>query len=358
MPFKSKAQWRKCWAMKAKGQAGSWDCHEWADSTKTKYKNLPAEKSAIDRLACVNAHLTDITRIADASGLDPGYIFKVAFSVGVHPLAVAELLDEAPDKFAKLAHWGESNNVSTSVDIPKTNGSVTKNFHPQKASAPVANLKPAPKLGRIPLRRGLTGLMFGLGMGGLGSVLHSNSSYGSEGTPINANVSPTHNKIEAGPEKGVDLMKSLLGAGAVSLGALGIYNHLRSKRKEASAGVLTDSRLMVVAKAIHNRNVKQAAFEARNKFITVLDKQASLQPNIQAPMRNVQYQLACGRTLRDAVKIAYPHASGEVRGKIVEEIFKAAMIISKDQKKEPKVVTERKGFAKGNEMGSKIKSMC
>jgi len=45
MPFKSQAQWKKCWAMKAKGQAGSWDCSEWAHSTRKKFKKLPGHKS-------------------------------------------------------------------------------------------------------------------------------------------------------------------------------------------------------------------------------------------------------------------------------------------------------------------------
>jgi hypothetical protein len=43
MPFESKSQSRKCWALKAKGQAKSWNCREWAD--KTDYKSLP-EKAA------------------------------------------------------------------------------------------------------------------------------------------------------------------------------------------------------------------------------------------------------------------------------------------------------------------------
>jgi len=42
MPFKSKAQARKCFAMKGKGQAKGWDCKEWAD--KTNFKKLPEKK--------------------------------------------------------------------------------------------------------------------------------------------------------------------------------------------------------------------------------------------------------------------------------------------------------------------------
>lgn len=39
MPFKSKKQQKKCYAMKTKGDAGSWDCSKW--SKETKEKRLP-----------------------------------------------------------------------------------------------------------------------------------------------------------------------------------------------------------------------------------------------------------------------------------------------------------------------------
>lgn len=39
MPFKSKAQARKCFAMKRRRQNGSWDCEEWADETN--FSGLP-----------------------------------------------------------------------------------------------------------------------------------------------------------------------------------------------------------------------------------------------------------------------------------------------------------------------------
>lgn len=40
MPFKSKAQVKKCFAMKAKGKAKNWDCEEWAKETGN-IKSLP-----------------------------------------------------------------------------------------------------------------------------------------------------------------------------------------------------------------------------------------------------------------------------------------------------------------------------
>lgn len=42
MPFASKAQARKCFAMKARGQAKGWDCEEWAEETD--FEELPEKK--------------------------------------------------------------------------------------------------------------------------------------------------------------------------------------------------------------------------------------------------------------------------------------------------------------------------
>ena len=39
MPFKSKAQQKKCYALKAQGNAGTWDCDEWSKETKNFKKN-------------------------------------------------------------------------------------------------------------------------------------------------------------------------------------------------------------------------------------------------------------------------------------------------------------------------------
>lgn len=45
MPFKSKAQVKKCFAMKAQGKGKGWDCEKWAKETKS-IKELPAKKSS------------------------------------------------------------------------------------------------------------------------------------------------------------------------------------------------------------------------------------------------------------------------------------------------------------------------
>ncbi len=44
MPFTSKKQAAKCWALKAQGKAKGWDCEEW--SKVTNYKSLPKKAKA------------------------------------------------------------------------------------------------------------------------------------------------------------------------------------------------------------------------------------------------------------------------------------------------------------------------
>jgi hypothetical protein len=49
MPFKSKAQMKKCFALKGRGAAQGWDCEEWAHKTKS-IKKLPEKKGALVEL--------------------------------------------------------------------------------------------------------------------------------------------------------------------------------------------------------------------------------------------------------------------------------------------------------------------
>jgi hypothetical protein len=45
MPFTSKAQMKKCFAMRGRGQAKGWNCEEWAHKTKS-IKKLPEKVGA------------------------------------------------------------------------------------------------------------------------------------------------------------------------------------------------------------------------------------------------------------------------------------------------------------------------
>ena len=76
MPFESKSQWRKCWAMNRRGGAGSWDCKEWADSTKKPFKKLPeskpmTEKEAFDNMVRVKTALYKLQSIFEKAAMEP-----------------------------------------------------------------------------------------------------------------------------------------------------------------------------------------------------------------------------------------------------------------------------------------------
>lgn len=52
--FSSKAQWRKCFALKREGKAGRWDCRKWAHETQDagrSFRELPkrVSKKSSDR---------------------------------------------------------------------------------------------------------------------------------------------------------------------------------------------------------------------------------------------------------------------------------------------------------------------
>ena len=49
MPFKSKSQIRACYAKRARGEAGTWDCEEWSDATKDP-KKLPETVKTASKL--------------------------------------------------------------------------------------------------------------------------------------------------------------------------------------------------------------------------------------------------------------------------------------------------------------------
>jgi len=44
MPFKSKAQWRRFFAMEARGELPKGTARKWAHETKASFKSLPARK--------------------------------------------------------------------------------------------------------------------------------------------------------------------------------------------------------------------------------------------------------------------------------------------------------------------------
>ncbi len=69
MPFKSKQQAKKRYALKQKGQAGNWDCSEWAE--KTDFRSIPQSKEAFSMTA--SPHLAHIKQAASMAVLQPAF---------------------------------------------------------------------------------------------------------------------------------------------------------------------------------------------------------------------------------------------------------------------------------------------
>lgn len=70
MPFKSKKQWRKFYAMENKGALPEGKAEQWARETKTPYKRLPdKKKEACLKMAADLGRLHALTE----SGFDPGH---------------------------------------------------------------------------------------------------------------------------------------------------------------------------------------------------------------------------------------------------------------------------------------------
>ena len=65
MPFKSKAQLKKCFALKAQGKAGNWDCEEWAKKTKS-VKQLPEKVSSFIPMVGVESLTPGFIKLAKA----------------------------------------------------------------------------------------------------------------------------------------------------------------------------------------------------------------------------------------------------------------------------------------------------
>lgn len=76
MPFTSKRQARKCFAMKARGQARSWNCDEWSD--KTNFKKLPEKVSMDKKSAAVVVMCRYLNHLSSLPGTKQASVDKLA----------------------------------------------------------------------------------------------------------------------------------------------------------------------------------------------------------------------------------------------------------------------------------------
>ena len=107
MPFVSKAQNRKCWALKTKGQNGSWDCSEWASATS--YDHLPEKEkqSQIDPNDYQEKTSMDLIRHLAKDAATTCMVDKLARDMQTTPELVTALAATAhlpADQFVKRAY--------------------------------------------------------------------------------------------------------------------------------------------------------------------------------------------------------------------------------------------------------------
>lgn len=72
--FESKAQQKKCYALKNRGEAGSWDCDEWSE--KTNFKKIPEKK---------NENIT-YSKTSKTKKGKHGYLTKLEYTVSKNDL--------------------------------------------------------------------------------------------------------------------------------------------------------------------------------------------------------------------------------------------------------------------------------
>lgn len=173
--------------------------------------------------------------------------------------------------------------------------------------------------------------------------------------------------------------KALIAAGGVGLGALGAGAVMRKKKKPAAAPSESSqekvSRDEVVegAKAVMRKLViKTAAAQYRKEAADVLckylDRVATHMPlEKTASVRTLQSNVAAGKPLSHAIKLAYPTLNGEQRGILATDLVRKAVGFQKKaglappfgKKDKPGVKTqERQQWSgKASEGGMKMKQM-
>lgn len=112
MPFQSKVQQGKCYALKAEGLNGSWDCSEF--SKHTDFTRLPKRKrkeaadmsqpvSVFAALGRQAAETPLVEKFAADTGLAPATLEKLAAAARLTVPALARVAYAHPDRFAKFA---------------------------------------------------------------------------------------------------------------------------------------------------------------------------------------------------------------------------------------------------------------
>lgn len=147
MPFVSKAQQRKCYALKAKGQNGSWDCSEFSEHTN--FSKLPERKkgkeacdmSVSTLLGRMAAERPLVEKLAADSGLPPEAIEGLAARVQMTPGRLVKEAYADPAAFADLVRMASGLPPQA---VKQADSECQPVQHPQRAKKPnpFANKRP------------------------------------------------------------------------------------------------------------------------------------------------------------------------------------------------------------------------
>jgi len=368
MPFKSKQQAKKCYALKQKGQAGNWDCSEWAE--KTNFRSIPQSKEAFSMTA--SSHLARIKQAASMAVLQPAFQKLADDHFGgdindaiefcqynnTHPVALLKMAGPmvkrppmvpgytsrpeavpqvlpADDKYIGRRPMvpGEGSLSAGHVQrevhpAPPGNYSAPKPMVPAKISkGPMSLLK---LLSKNKLLAGGAAGALGLAGLGLGGRAMRGSPEAGGGMP--ADVAPGAGGLGggAGPKGGgggagggmSPTMQALLGLGLVGGGAYGASRVLGGKKKKQASDNFANR---VLTRVITKKASAVLRAESVRRVNTYLDKLASaVSFPEQAQIRLIQGNLAAGNSLAHAIKRACPNLPAESRGVLAAELVKKA----------------------------------
>lgn len=385
MPFESASQRGKCYALKAQGRAGSWDCDEWSTHTP---KRLPKHKKgfdmhAIEKLAEAAAEAPFVEKLASDMETGVGVVRTLAAHVGMSPIAFVKLAyaDPAayvqflglatgaakptPESIKKAGHWGGvfrkmavslAGLVGRGVD--KAVGGVGNALKATvgKGSAQggfFGKSEPTSTLGKILGAAPTGGSRFGravatpLAVGGAYGTYRA--ATGSNSPPADAAgaVAAAPAPAPAGENPGTALggaggesaanplgqggaskgkmsqaLKLLLLGGVGAGGLIGGRQIMKRRRRDKQAGDAFGSalcRLLVKKAAVGLRK------EAAAALVSHLDGIVAKMPlEKTAQVRALQSEIAAGKPLGHAIKVAYPHLSGEQRGVLAATLVRSA----------------------------------
>lgn len=115
-----------------------------------------------------------------------------------------------------------------------------------------------------------------------------------------------------------------VGLGAAGVGAgIGAGALMRKKKKTVQA---SDNVASIAKQVMRDLIEKKAAEMHRNNFCTFLDTVVKHMPlEKSAAVRTIQSEVAKGKPIAQAIKVAYPHLNGDARGILASDLVRRAV---------------------------------